>query len=94
MSTITKYFKHVPKPEMVSAVQLYFTNKEKEVAKQLSEKEECIKKHSKYRTWSVTEKPEIGEYAIKHRVASTLRYFSSKYPGISKQSISNFKKVC
>ena len=44
-------------------------------------------------TWSVTEKLEIGEYAIRHGVASTWRYFSLKYPGKSKQSISDFKKV-
>ena len=76
-------------------MQLDFTNREKEeVVKQLSEKEESIKKHGKHRTWSVTEKLEIGENAIRHAVASTLRYFSLKYPGISKLSISNFKKVC
>ena len=75
MSTITKYFKHVPKPsEVVSTVQLDFTNGEKEeVVKQLSEKEESVKKHGKYRTWSVTEKREIGEYAMRHGVASTLK---------------------
>ena len=97
MPTITKYFKHAPKPsEVVSAaVQLDFTNREKEEAvKKLSEEEESIKKRGKCRTWSVTEKLEIGEYAIRHAATSTLRYFLLKYPGISKQSISNFKKVC
>ena len=93
MPTITKYFKRVPKlSEVVSAVQSDFSNPEKEeVVKQLSGKEESRKTHGKYRTWSVTEKLEIGEYAIRHGVASTLRYFSSKYPGISKQTISDFK---
>ena len=39
MSTITKYFTRALKPfEVVSAVQLDFTNREKEVVKQLSEK--------------------------------------------------------
>ena len=72
-----------------------FTNREKEeVVKQLSEKEESVKKRGKYRTWSITEKLKIGEYAMRHQVASTLRYFSSKYLGISKQSISDFEKVC
>ena len=72
-----------------------FTNREKEdVVKQLNEKEESVKKRGKYRTRSVTEKLDIGEYSIRHGVASTLTYFSSKYPGISKQSISDFKKVC
>ena len=96
MSTITEYFKLAPKPsEVVSAVRSDFTNREKEgVVKQLSEKEENVKKRGKYRTFSVTEKLEIGEYAIRHGVASTLRYFSSKCPGISKQSIIDFKKVC
>ena len=96
MSTITEYFKRSLKPsEVVSAVQSDFMNREKEeVVKQLSEKEESVKKRGKYRTWSVTEKLGIGEYAMRYEVASTLRYFSSKYPGISKQSISDFKKVC
>ena len=85
MSTITEYFKRSLKPsEVVSAVQSDFMNREKEeVVKQLSEKEE-----------SVAEKLEIGEYVIRHGAASTLRYFSLKYPGISEQSISDFKKVC
>ena len=95
MSTITEYFKREPKPsEVVSAVQSDFTNREKEkVVKQLSEKEDSVKILGKYRTWSVTEKLEIGEYAILHGAASTLRYFSSKYPGISKQSIGIFTFV-
>ena len=83
MSTITEYFKRAPKLSEVSAVQSGFTSQEKEVVKQLSEKKERVKKRGKYRTWGITEKLEIGEYAIQHRVASTLRYFSSKYPGIS-----------
>ena len=92
MSTITKYFKRVPKlSEVVSAVQSDFSNPEKEVVKLLSGKEESLKTRGKYRTWSVTEKLEIGDYAIRHGVASTLRYFSLKYPGISKQTIGDFK---
>ena len=96
MSTITKHFKCAPKPsEVVSALQSDFMNQEKEeVVKQLSKTEESIKKRCKYRAWIVTEKLEIGEYAILHGVASTLRYSSLKYPGISKQSITDFKKVC
>ena len=52
MSTITKYFKHAPKySELASAVQSDFGNREKEeVAKQLSEKEQNVKKRSKYMT--------------------------------------------
>ena len=78
MSTITKYLKCVPKlSDMVSAVQSDFSNPEKEeVVKLLSGKEESLKTRGKYGTWSVTEKFEIGEYAIRHGVASTLRYFS------------------
>ena len=60
----------------------------------MSDKAKSVKKRGKNRTWSVTEKIEIGEYAIRHGVASTLRYFSSKHPVISKKSISVFKKVC
>ena len=85
MSTIIEYFKRAPKPyEVVSAVQSDFKNREK-VIKQLSEKEESVKKRGKYSILSATEKLETGEYAKRHGVASTLRYFSLKYPGISKQ---------
>ena len=50
-----------------------FTNREKEDAvKQLNEKEESVKKRGKYGTRSVTEKLDIGEYSIRHGVASTL----------------------
>ena len=52
MLTITEYFKRAPEPpEAVSAMQSDFTNQEKgEVVKQLSEKEESVKKRGKYRT--------------------------------------------
>ena len=90
MSTITKYFTCALKPfEVVSAVQLDFTNREKEVVKQLSEKEESTLKQGKYRTWSATEKLEIGEYVIRHGVASTFEIFfieiSRKKQAINKQ---------
>ena len=93
MSIITKYFNRAPKrSEVVSAVQSGFTNQEKEeVVKQLNE---SVNKRGNYRTQSVEKKLGIDEYAIRHGVASTLGYFSSKYPRISKQSISDFKKVC
>ena len=54
MSTIIEYFKRAPKPhEVVSAVQSDFKNREK-VIKQLSEKEESVKKRGQYSILSAT----------------------------------------
>ena len=69
----------------------FYESRKRGSFKQLSEKEESVTKRGKCRTWSVTEKLEIGQYAIWHGVTSTLRYFSAKYPELSKHSISDFK---
>ena len=71
--SITDFSKRAPKPsEVVSNLESNFTNREKEeVVNKLSETEENPKKRGKYRTWSITEKIEIGKYAIRHGVAST-----------------------
>ena len=96
MATINDYFKRVPKPsEVVPRVASdSFTQREKdEVTKQLSESEGS-KKRGKYKTWNLTEKLEIGGYAIQHGNGAALRHFSSQYQGFTKQSVSDFKKVC
>ena len=71
------------------------TSREKEeVAKKLNRLEEKPKGRGKYKTWTVAEKVEIGNYAIQYSVAAAVRDFSKKYPKLSKQSVSDFKNVC
>ena len=71
------------------------TSREKEeVAKQLKRLEEKPKGRGKYKTWTVAEKVEIGNYAIQYSVAAAVRDFSKKYPKLSKQTVSDFKNVC
>ena len=42
--------------------------------------------------WTLEEKVEIGSYAVKTSVAKTVRDLSHKYPGLTKQSVSDFRK--
>ena len=43
--------------------------------------------------WTPQQRLEIGEHAAKNGNASTLRFLSSKYPRLTKQSITEFKKA-
>ena len=43
--------------------------------------------------WTLEEKIEIGSYANKYTVAKTVRDFQHRYPGLKKQSVSDFKKI-
>ena len=93
MSTFTKYFKRAPKPsEVVSAVQSDFTNREKEeVVKQLSEKEESVK-NTGHR---VSEKNlKLVNMSYDMELHQLWDIYHRNIQGISKQSISYFKKVC
>ena len=97
MSAITDFFKRAPRrpSEVVTDLQSDFTNREKdEVAKILTEKEDNPKKRGKYRTWDSSQKLAIGTYATRHGNAAALRHYSREFPVISRQSISDFKKVC
>ena len=38
-------------------------------------------------------KKEVGEYAVRHGPAKTVRALQTKYPGLTKQSVHDFKKV-
>ena len=95
--SIRDFFKtEVPKhSEVVSNLDSKsLTEREKEeVVKSLHTVESSSKKRGKYRTWSVEQKLEIGSYAIRHGNSSALKHYSKQFPGISKQSISDFKKV-
>ena len=51
------------------------------------------KRKKKYCVWTPQQRLEIGEHAAKNGNASTLRFLSSKYPRLTKQSIAEFKKA-
>ena len=51
------------------------------------------KKRKKHCLWTPKQRLEIGEHAAKNGNASTLRFLSSKYPRLTKQSITEFKKA-
>ena len=49
---------------------------------------ECeSRKRGKYMKWKADEKRYIGEYAVKHGPARTVRDLQKKYPGLTKQSV-------
>ena len=55
------------------------TEREKEeVVRSLHIVESSSKKRGKYRTWSVEQKLEIGSYAIRHGVSSTVSHYSKQ----------------
>ena len=87
--SIKDFFKaEVPKPsEVLSNLDSKsLTEREKEkVVKSLHIVESSSKKRGKYRTWSVEQKLEIGSYAIRHGVSSTVSHYSKQYPRITKQ---------
>ena len=44
--------------------------------------------------WTPQQRLELGEHAVKNGNYSRLRFLSSKYPRLTKQSITEFKKAC
>ena len=92
------YFSVEPKkpseaPEEDDEVQIITQREEEEVRRNLLElEEEKPAKRGKYRVWKLEEKVEIGSYANRTYVAKAVRDLSHKYPGLTKQSVSDFRK--
>ena len=74
-------------------VQIIIPREREEVSKNLKSLEEKGAKRGKYHMWTLEEKIELGTYVNKYTVAKTVRDFQHKYPGLTKQSVSDFKKV-
>ena len=51
------------------------------------------KKQKKYRLWTPEERAEIGKYAFDHSNKSTLLHMHQKYPELTHQTITEFKKA-
>ena len=97
-NSLFSYFSVEPKKpsealEEDDGVQIVTPREKEEVSKNLKKLEETkTNKRGKYRMWTLEEKVEIGSYAVKTSVAKTVAGLSHKYPGLTKQSVSDFRK--
>ena len=71
----------------------FLPEREKEEVVKSYTVEVSSKKRGKYKIWTIEQKLEIGSYVIRHGISSTVSHYSKEYPGISKQSICEFKRV-
>jgi len=89
-----KYFKPSKPSETVSSEEFNSNLNEREkdkVVKELRNIEENKKKRSKYHVWTPAQRAEIGKYAADHGNASAVRTLGLKYPGLKRQTVSDFK---
>ena len=89
------YFQKLPPDTLnVESASSGLTSREtEEVSKELKKVQGKGKKRKNYCVWTTQQRLEIGEHAAKSGNASTLRFLSSKYPRLTKQSITEFKKA-
>ena len=93
--SLLNYFQKLPPdtPNVASASSGLTSRETEEVSKELKKMQDKGKKRKKYCVWTPQQRLEIGEHAAKNGNASTLRFLSSKYPRLTKQSITEFKKA-
>ena len=88
-----KYFKPSKPSETVSTDENPTLNeREKDsVFEELRKVEENKGKRSKYCVWTPAQRAEIGKHAANHGNATTIRLLGLKYPGLKRQTVSDFK---
>ena len=88
---VANYFQKLPPdtPNVASASSGLTSRETEEVSKELKKE-----KRKKYCVWTPQQRLEIDEHAAKNGNVNTLRFLSSKYPRLTKQSITEFKKAC
>ena len=101
--SILNYFQKVPKScsEALNSVQsdntpatLDLTERETdEVRIELTVLEKNRSKRGKYNKWTGEERAEIARCANKNGVSQTVRLLKGKYPRLTKQTVSDFKKA-
>ena len=93
--SLLNYFQMLPSdtPNSASASSGLTSPETEEVSKELKKMQEKRKKRKKYCVWTPQQRLEIGKHAAKNGNASTIRFLSSKYPRLAKQSITEFKKA-
>ena len=104
--SILNYFEKVPKTPLqatssapteeanghVGVVNL--TEREtEEVKNEVTMLENKGRKRKNYINWTAEERAEIGQHAVRHVVNQTVRLFKGKYPRLTKQTVSDFKKA-
>ena len=93
--SLLNYFQMLPPdtPNSASASSGLTSPETEEVSKELKKMQEKRKKRKKYCVWTPQQRLEIDEHAAKNGNARTIRFLSSKYPRLTKQSITEFKKA-
>lgn len=94
--SLLNYFQKLPTDaaRVITSVSSELTGQEtEEVSKELKKVQDKGRKKKKYCVWTPQQRLEIGEHAAKNGNASTLRLLSTKYPRLTKQSITDFKKA-
>ena len=93
--SLLNYFQKLPPdtPNVASASSGLTSRETEEVSKELKRCKIQGKKGKKYCVLTSKQRLEIGEHAAKNGNASTFRFLSSKYPRLTKQSITEFKKA-
>ena len=93
--SLLNHFQNLPPgtPNVASASSGLTSRQTKEVSKELKKMQDKGKKRKKYCLWTPQQRLEIDEHAAKNGNASTFRFLSSKYPRLTKQSITEFKKA-
>ena len=87
-----KYFNTLKPSETLATEQNDMSQREKEkVIDELRIVEENKGKRSKHRVWTPAQRAEIGKHATEHGNASTVRILDLKYPGLKRQTVSDFK---
>ena len=64
-----------------------------QVTKEFTVLENKGTKRGKYIKWSAEERAEIGQHAVRHGVNQTTCLLKGKYPRLTKQTVSDFKKA-
>ena len=49
-------------------------------------------KRGKYKSWTAKDRAEIGKYACNYGNKATKVHFATKHPGLTRQTIDNFKR--
>jgi len=94
--SILDYFKRNKETENVaspSRISVTTERESEEIRKQLEEREEKGRKRRKYRSWTPSERAEIGKHASTYGNKSTVLKFQSKYPELTHQTVTDCKKA-
>ena len=64
-----------------------------EVTNEVTMLEKKGRKRRNYIKWTAEERAEIGQHAVRYGVNQTVRLLKGKYPRLTKQTVSDFKKA-